>query len=374
VDLLAEMSDSDDDSCEFYDAVSEASTVPSKASISTSTSAGVSETPPSIVEGNESESDDEGDNTTAIQSQTSACFSELSQTPSSCSDVPNPSSKASSSPKASPHSKTIFGSSIRSLFGGLSNIDRIFDVNGESDSDSEDYNCGDLHRHPAHSFAESESFEDEKKDVKDTRQSGNMQSLKKKEAHDPQSPKSTRKSNGSSIWNFFSFSSGGEDHPTNSSPQIAKGGEKKTGVKVSLMGKKQPSYSDVNVLQVLEYHHGPIWVMRFSHGGKFLASGGQDGKAIVWSVGEDRREKCLVEIDDDDDDDDDHTHTPPFNLGSPSTRFETRNTATESFIFPTPCRVYGDHDGHIVDMSWSSKDFLLTACLDKIVRLWHVKR
>jgi WD40 repeat protein len=40
----------------------------------------------------------------------------------------------------------------------------------------------------------------------------------------------------------------------------------------------------------------------------------------------------------------------------------------------TPLQTYRDHVGDVIDISWSVSNFLLTASLDKTVRLWHVSR
>ncbi|KAJ1916711.1 hypothetical protein H4219_003631 [Mycoemilia scoparia] len=41
---------------------------------------------------------------------------------------------------------------------------------------------------------------------------------------------------------------------------------------------------------------------------------------------------------------------------------------------PTPYRVYVGHTGDVLSLSWSKNNFLLTASMDRTVRLWHPKR
>ena len=40
----------------------------------------------------------------------------------------------------------------------------------------------------------------------------------------------------------------------------------------------------------------------------------------------------------------------------------------------TPLQIYRDHVGDVIDIAWSASNFLLSASLDKTVRLWHVSR
>ena len=47
---------------------------------------------------------------------------------------------------------------------------------------------------------------------------------------------------------------------------------------------------------------------------------------------------------------------------------------TCSFLFPEPLQVYRGHTGDVVDISWSCSNFLLSASVDKTVRLWHVSK
>jgi len=44
------------------------------------------------------------------------------------------------------------------------------------------------------------------------------------------------------------------------------------------------------------------------------------------------------------------------------------------FIDPEPFRIYVGHTGDVIDIAWSKSIFLLSASIDKTVRLWHVSR
>ena len=258
-------------------------------------------------------------------------------------------------------------SSIQSLFGGASQSEFAGDSTSSSDSEMSD--------------------EDRVEGIERTKQAmgvapSNRKKTLKLEKGKASSRKKRKESKSwiSKMWDFFSGNSGNSDSHGNATRHGGSGKHgvappKKSGVKVTLMGIKRSPYHNVKVIQNLEIHHGPVWVMRFSRDGKFLASGGQDGKAVVWSIGCDRRDTCLVDIDEDEGDER-YAAASTFALATPNpvTGSGRLHTTEEYFIYPVPCRVYSDHDGHIVDLSWSSMHFLITACLDKVVRLWHVKR
>lgn len=43
-------------------------------------------------------------------------------------------------------------------------------------------------------------------------------------------------------------------------------------------------FKTVQVLQTIQKHQGPIWAMKFSHDGVFIATGGQDNILRIWQV------------------------------------------------------------------------------------------
>jgi WD40 repeat protein len=99
--------------------------------------------------------------------------------------------------------------------------------------------------------------------------------------------------------------------------------------------------------QTLHRHIGPVWTMKFSVDGHFLASAGQDHSVIVWRV---------VGI----------GEALNSHLGSSAGEFQ--------LVYPEPYRTYSDHVSDVVDIAWSRTNFLLSASIDKTVRLWHVTR
>ena len=98
--------------------------------------------------------------------------------------------------------------------------------------------------------------------------------------------------------------------------------------------------------------------MKFSHDGKYLATAGQDNKLIIWSVG-------LSSFDDSPSD------PPPL---EPEAKSRVDTSAMQVFISPIPHRIFSEHSNDIVDIDWSRMNFILSASLDKTVRLWHISR
>ena len=47
--------------------------------------------------------------------------------------------------------------------------------------------------------------------------------------------------------------------------------------------------------------------------------------------------------------------------------------APEALVLrPTPHRSYAGHEADVLDVAWSRSQFLLSASMDKTVRLWHI--
>lgn len=114
----------------------------------------------------------------------------------------------------------------------------------------------------------------------------------------------------------------------------------------------------------LHAHQGPIWCMKFSSNNKYLATAGEDQRILIWEVlSESSTEGGYSQSDHDEllrqgpNDDD----TPPLGL-------EIQLLSRE------PVMVFEEHCADIIDFSWSASNFLLSASLDKTVRLWHVTR
>jgi WD40 repeat protein len=50
------------------------------------------------------------------------------------------------------------------------------------------------------------------------------------------------------------------------------------------------------------------------------------------------------------------------------------NTSNATVVSPEPYRVLLGHTGDVIDVSWSQSYFVLSASVDKTVRLWHLTR
>ncbi|CAF1897166.1 BnaCnng59300D [Brassica napus] len=158
-------------------------------------------------------------------------------------------------------------------------------------------------------------------------------------------------------------------------------------VKVKHCRKQTKELSALYQSQDIKAHYGSISAMKFSGDGKYLASSGEDGIVRVWKVIEDKRSRpprdCLnptcmyFEVND-------HSQLKPVLLDE-----EKPNKTTESFkrtsdsacvVFPPkafrimekPLHEFRGHTGEVLDISWSMDNYLLSASMDKTVRLWQV--
>jgi len=133
---------------------------------------------------------------------------------------------------------------------------------------------------------------------------------------------------------------------------------------------------------------GPIWAMKFSHCGRLLATGGQDNVLRIWVLREsypyfdEMKQKFNA----------DNRQSPSHDslaslteemkqlemgLGAEAASLgglDLCEDGEECVFMPKPFAEYSGHKADLLDISWSKNYFLLSASMDKTVRLWHVSR
>lgn len=152
-------------------------------------------------------------------------------------------------------------------------------------------------------------------------------------------------------------------------------------VRVAVHKKREREFSNLYRWQRVRAHAGIIRVIRFSRTGRYLATAGEDTVIKVWDVD--------VRLDD--------LLSPPAVPsagpnradGSDDVTSSHRHPRHDSHIFPsvrhhahhqhvylrkgTPLVVLKGHTSDVLDLSWSKNDFILSASVDKTIRLWHPK-
>ncbi|KAJ0261698.1 WD40 repeat-containing protein [Hirschfeldia incana] len=153
-------------------------------------------------------------------------------------------------------------------------------------------------------------------------------------------------------------------------------------VKVKHYKKQTKELSALYHSQDIKAHNGSISAMKFSCDGKYLASSGEDGIVRVWEVIKDKRPKlqrddlnpsCMYfELND-------HSQLKPVFLDENKKSFKkTYDSACVVFppkafrIMEKPLHEFHGHTGEVLDISWSKDNYLLSASMDKTVRLWKV--
>ncbi|KAL3134692.1 hypothetical protein ABBQ32_007697 [Trebouxia sp. C0010 RCD-2024] len=153
--------------------------------------------------------------------------------------------------------------------------------------------------------------------------------------------------------------------------------------KVMCHRKGAKQLTNLAVVQELFAHTGVIWCMKFSKNGKYVATAGQDGVIRVWEVILQRGQPCAQ----------DSAESPTFTQAQhhdssnghvfhgdaalPERQADS-STMYEGYssdcpvLRGQPYRVYQGHKQDVLELCWSSSQFVLSASMDKTVKLWHI--
>lgn len=123
-----------------------------------------------------------------------------------------------------------------------------------------------------------------------------------------------------------------------------------------------------------------IWTTKFSHDGKFLATGGKDCTIAIWKVLSSPIERLEVSSTVNSNSD---IKAKKLRLQqSPSASphlghaYEPKLNVSAQHLFapvfnPNPYRLLKEHTHDILSLDWSKNNFLLSSSMDNTVKLWH---
>ncbi|XP_047307046.1 WD repeat-containing protein 44-like [Impatiens glandulifera] len=151
-------------------------------------------------------------------------------------------------------------------------------------------------------------------------------------------------------------------------------------IQVQQHKKQSKELSALYIGQEIEAHDGSILTMKFSLGGEYLATAGEDGVVCIWQVVEDVRsnETDIPNID---------SSCMYFTVNRLSQlvpivvqKEKMRKMKSPCVIFPPkvfrilekPLHRFHGHVDDILDLAWSKNNCLLSSSVDKTVRLWKV--
>ncbi|OIV96982.1 hypothetical protein TanjilG_31873 [Lupinus angustifolius] len=134
--------------------------------------------------------------------------------------------------------------------------------------------------------------------------------------------------------------------------------------------KKWMELSALYIGQEIRAHKGLIWTMKFSHTGKYLASGGEDGVIRIWRVVS--METSSFRFSEED--------SIISKVKHDISCSQRKNSSYSFNVLPnkilqieeSPLQEFYGHSGDVLDLAWSSSDILLSSSTDKTVRLWQI--
>ncbi|KAL4852781.1 WD repeat-containing protein 44 [Chlorella vulgaris] len=142
-------------------------------------------------------------------------------------------------------------------------------------------------------------------------------------------------------------------------------------VKVQVYRKSYKELTDLRLVQQIPAHQGVVWTMKFSRNGKYLATAGQDCAIRVWEVRAARGCSSAPDVPYGAEaaaGGDSSAAAAAAGVGSSG---QLADPAVE-LLQQRPYRVYCGHKQDVLDLCWSKTQFLLSASMDKTVRLWHI--
>lgn len=130
-------------------------------------------------------------------------------------------------------------------------------------------------------------------------------------------------------------------------------------VPTKLVKKTCSEFRDLHAVQEIHISDGPLFKASFSPDGSMLAAAGGDGRVFIWRLlTEDAAAIATAE------DDQSFQGRHKGQLGA------RKGEILES----EPVQILFGHEAAVLDLCWSRNNFLLTASMDKTVRLWHHSR
>jgi WD40 repeat protein len=240
---------------------------------------------------------------------------------------------------------------------------------------------------------------------------------------------SSNGSSGGSGRGFWSlFRRGKKDTPAEQGEATAARGRMGKRVKVKAKKKAVQELSALTLRQQVPYHSGPIWTMKWSPCGAFLATAGHDGVIAVWAVAGSPAAQEIANRPSGADSGNylaaaaaaqaantaaaeaaasqqaaggagasvsvsgseaeastSRAHSSRSQSTSRASSVTTNGSGSGAsggapgaeaapLLHPVPYLVWVGHKADVVDLSWSAGYFLLSASIDKTVRLWHISR
>eukprot|EP00871_Galdieria_phlegrea_P002129 jgi/Galph1/2917/GphlegSOOS_G1579.1 len=128
-------------------------------------------------------------------------------------------------------------------------------------------------------------------------------------------------------------------------------------------------------IQALQAHEGPIWCLKLSKDGIFLASAGQDTVIRIWKVNAcetvDKQQSVKVSPGVEEAED---SVINSLEKKKESKCFEIHINSlySKEYLSSLPLLELNGHTKDILDLDWSKNGFLLSASMDGTVKLWHV--